>query len=189
MHEALFTYIRSKSTTPLTDGDMSLLKSLLVPKKFRKGQYLLVEGEVCKLGGFIVKGAMRQYSIDEKGDEHIIQLLLENWWVGDRESFTTLTPSLYYIDAWEETDVLLIPPNNFDAIRSIPAVAEMHENIMGQHVAALQTRVRDTNSLTAEKRYENLLKTHPEFIQRFPQRIIASYLGIAQETLSRLRHN
>src|SRR5476649_2224552 len=102
MYEALFTYIRSKSTTPLTDEDVSLLKSILVPKKFRKGQYLLVEGDVCKLGGFIVKGAMRQYSLDDKGSEHIIQLLLENWWVGDRESFEKETPSPFYIDAWEE---------------------------------------------------------------------------------------
>src|SRR5947208_1266613 len=114
MYEALFSYIRSKSTTPLTDGDMSLLKTLLVPKKIRKGQYLLEEGEVCKLGGFIVKGAMRQYTVDEKGTEHIVQLLLENWWVGDRESFSKQTPSPYYIDAWEETDMLLVLTNSYD---------------------------------------------------------------------------
>jgi CRP-like cAMP-binding protein len=189
MHEALFTYIRSKSTTPLTDEDIGLLRSITLPKKFRKGQYLLVEGEVCKLGGFIVNGAMRQYSIDDKGAEHIIQLLLENWWVGDRESFEMGTPSPFYIDAWEETDLLLIGKNNFDVMKSIPAVAEMFNAILNRHVAALHTRVRDTNSLTAEKRYENLMQTHPEFQQRFPQRLIASYLGIAQETLSRLRHN
>jgi CRP-like cAMP-binding protein len=188
MYEALFTYIRSKSTIPLTDGDMSLLKSILVPKKFRKGQYLLVEGEVSKLGGFIVKGAMRQYSIDDKGGEHIIQLLLENWWVGDKESYEKQIPSLYYIDAWEETDLLLVVSNKFDVLRSIPSVAAMHDNIIGRHVAAMYKRVSDTISLTAEKRYENLIETHPEFLQRFPQRIIASYLGITQETLSRLRH-
>jgi CRP-like cAMP-binding protein len=189
MHEALFTYIRSKSTTPLTDEDIGLLKSITVPKKFRKGQYLLEEGEVCKLVGFIVKGAMRKYSLDDKGSEHIFQLLLETWWAGDRESLEKGTPSPFYVDAWEETDVLLITKNNFDVMKGIPAVAEMFNTIRDRHVAALHARVHDSNSLTAEKRYENLLLTHPEFQQRFPQRLIASYLGIAQETLSRLRHN
>ncbi len=127
MYEAFFKYIRSKSTTPLTEEDMSLLKSILMPKKFRKRQYLLEEGEVCKYGGFIVKGAMRQYSLDDKGAEHIIQLLLENWWVGDRESFIKETPSLYYIDAWEETEVLLIPKNHYDAMHRIPAIEKMEK--------------------------------------------------------------
>jgi CRP-like cAMP-binding protein len=189
MYETLFTYIRSKSTTPLNDADTSLLRSLLVTKKFRKGQYLLEEGEVCKFGAFIVKGAMRQYSLDEKGSEHIIQLLLENWWVGDRESFEKEIPSPFYIDAWEETDVLLIAKNNFDRMKGIPAVAEMFNAIINRHVAMLHERVRDINSLTAEKSYENLMQKHPEFLKRFPQRIIASYLGITPETLSRLRHN
>jgi CRP-like cAMP-binding protein len=188
MHETLFTYIRSKSTIPLTDEDMNVLKSILVPKKYRKGQYLLAEGEVCKHGAFIVKGAMRQYSVDNKGVEHIIQLLLENWWVGDRESFEKETPSLFYIDAWEETEVLLITKNNFDAMHRIPSVSKMDNIILNEHVAALHRRVRDTISLTAEERYENLMQTHPEFMQRFPQRLIASYLGITKETLSRLRH-
>ena len=189
MYEALFTYIRSKSTTPLTEGNMNLLKSIMVPKKFRKGEFMLVESEVCKQGGFIVRGAMRQYSLDGKGAETIIQLLLENWWVGDKESFETETPSPYYIDAWEETEVLLVSKHSYDAFRRIPAVADMDNTIINKHVSALQQRVRDTIGLTAIERYENLVQGHPEFLQRFPQRIIASYLGITQETLSRLRHN
>jgi CRP-like cAMP-binding protein len=188
MHEALFTYIRSKSTTPLTDDDISLLKSILLPKKFRKRQYFLQEGEVCKYGAFIVKGAMRQFSVDDKGKEHIIQLLLENWWVGDRESFDTETPSAYYIDAWEESDVLIIAKNNFDTMQHIPAVGKMDQIIIDRHVTALQRRVDEAHSLTAEQRYENLMHTYPEFVQRFPQHMIASYLGITKETLSRIRH-
>jgi CRP-like cAMP-binding protein len=74
-------------------------------------------------------------------------------------------------------------------MKGIPAVASMFNAIINRHVAALHGRVRDTNSLTAEKHYENLIRMHPEFLQRFPQRIIASYLGITKETLSRLRHN
>jgi CRP-like cAMP-binding protein len=131
---------------------------------------------------------MRQFSVDDKGMEHIIQLLLENWWVGDKESFDTETPSPYYIDAWEESDVLLIAKNNFDAMHRIPAVAKMDDIIIDRHVNALQRRVRDAHSLSAEQRYENLIHTYPEFMQRFPQHMIASYLGITKETLSRIRH-
>lgn len=160
----------------------------LIPKKFRKRQYFLQEGEVCKYGGFIVKGAMRQFSVDDKGTEHIIQLLLENWWVGDRESFDTETPSAYCIDAWEESEVLLIAKNNFDAMQRIPAVAKMDAIIIDRHVGELQRRVRDAHRLTAEQRYENLMHTYPGFVQRFPQHMIASYLGITKKTLSRIRH-
>jgi CRP-like cAMP-binding protein len=188
MHEAFFTYIRSKSTTSLTEDDIDVLKKILVPRKFRKRQYFLQEGEICNYGGFIVKGAMRQYSVDDKGDEHIIQLLLENWWAGDRESFTTGMPTAYYIDAWEDSEVLIITKSNFDAMQRIPAVAKMDDIITDRHVNALQRRVRDALSLTAEERYENLIKTYPEFLQRFPQHLIASYLGITKETLSRIRH-
>jgi CRP-like cAMP-binding protein len=188
MYDALITYIRGKSKTPLTEHDIEKLKTIFVPKKFRKKQYFLQEGEVCNFGGFIVKGAMRQYSVDEKGDEHIIQLLLENWWAGDRESFMEGTPSAFYIDAWEESDVLIIAKGNFEAMQSIPAVAKMDDIINDRHVAALYKRVSTTLSLSAEQRYENLIQTHPEFLQRFPQHIIASYLGITKETLSRIRH-
>src|SRR6266700_4099866 len=99
MHDSLFAYIGTKSTKPLSESDIDTLRSIFVPKKLWKKQYFLQEGEVCNYGGFLVKGAMRQYNLDAKGTEHIIQLLLENWWVGDRESFTTGTPSTYYIDA------------------------------------------------------------------------------------------
>src|SRR5258705_11925662 len=108
MHEALFNYINSYIKSPLTTTEMKLVKDAFAPKKIRKKQYLLQEGEVCKYVAFIVKGAMRQYSVDDKGAEHIVRLSIENWWASDRESFIMLTPSIYNIDAWEDTDALLI---------------------------------------------------------------------------------
>src|SRR6266446_10426845 len=108
MANPLIKYITAHSSTPLTEGDIEMINSTFIPKKLRKRQYFLQEGEVCKFFAFIVKGAMRQYSVDDKGAEHIIQLAIENWWVGDRESYTMLTPTVYNIDAWENTDVLLI---------------------------------------------------------------------------------
>jgi CRP-like cAMP-binding protein len=86
MYESLIKYLNSYTRTPLTDGEIDLIQTVFTPKKFRKRQYFLQEGEVCKYSAFIVKGAMRQYSVDDKGEEHIIRLYIENWWATDRES-------------------------------------------------------------------------------------------------------
>lgn len=187
MHESLLKYIANRSVTPLTETDVEAIKNTFVPKHFRKRQYFLAEGEVCKSFAFIVKGAMRQYTVDEKGAEHIIRLLLESWWAVDRESYILATPSIYYIEAWEETDVLLVSREVFlSRLSSIPAMKEMASNLDQNHAIAFQRRI-NANTLTAEQRYVELAKTYPEFLQRFPQHIIASYLGFTRETLCHIR--
>ena len=189
MYESLIKYINSFATTALTQDEIESIEITFVPKKIRKRQYFLQEGEVCKYAAFIVKGAMRQYSVDDKGVEHIVNLSIENWWAVDRESFTMLTPSTYFIDAWEETDALLVTKANFFShLGSIPAIGEMMRKLDDNHAFALQRRVNSSISHTAEKRYEYLAQTYPDFLKRFPMHIIASYLGITKETLSRIRH-
>src|SRR4030095_9361054 len=188
MHEALIKYINRYATTPLTKGETEIVEEVFVPKKIRKRQYFLQEGEVCKYSGFIVKGAMRQYSVDDKGVEHIIRLFIENWWVSDRESYTMLTPSIYNIDAWEESDLLLLTRADYlNRLSSIPAIVEMSGKMGENYAIASQKRLNATINLPAEQRYADLVKSYPEFLQRFPQHIIASYLGITKETLSRIR--
>ena len=146
------------------------------------------EGQVCKYGAFIVKGAMRQYSVDDKGAEHIIHLSIENWWAVDRESFVMLTPSVYNIDAWEDTEALLITKADImNLLNQIPSITQMARNLDEKHSIADQRRLNASISLSAEKRYEDFVSRYPEFLQRFPQHIIASYLGITKETLSRIR--
>jgi CRP-like cAMP-binding protein len=189
MHEAFLKYLESYSRIPLPENEIALIKKSFVPKKLRKRQYFLQEGEVCKYQAFIVKGAMRQYSVDDKGGEHIVRLSIENWWAGDRESFTMLTPSIYNIDAWEDSDVLTLTNADMNSLRVIPAISEMARRLDDKHAFAYQKRVNAAISMTAEQRYAELAKTYPEFLQRFPQHIIASYLGITKETLSRVRHN
>ena len=189
MHESLIKHIGSYSTTPLTRSEVELIKNTFIPKKIRKRQYLLQEGQVCKYAAFIVKGAMRQYSVDEKGNEHIVRLLTENWWASDRESYVMLTPSVYNIDAWEDTDVLLVTKADFlGRINAIPAIAEMTRKLDENHAIASQKRLNSNISLPAEQRYVDFRNAYPEFLQRFPQHFIASYLGITKETLSRIRH-
>ena len=190
MHESLIRHFNSYTSTPLTDSEEELIKNTFVPKKIKKRQYLLQEGQVCKYGAFIVKGAMRQYTVDDKGVEYIVRLLIENWRASDRESYVMLTPSLYNIDAWEDTDVLLVTKADFlNRIDSIPAFSELARKLDENYAIASQKRLNAIISLPAEQRYFDLANTYPEFLQRFPQHIIASYLGITKETLSRIRQH
>jgi len=188
MHDSLIRYINDHSTSPLNDSEVELIKHIFVPKKLRKKQYFLQEGEVCKYFAFIVKGAMRQYSVDDKGVEHIVRLSIEDWWVGDRESYVNLTPSVYNIDAWEDTDVLLVTRADYlQTLSPIPAIAEMARTLDDNSYIATQKRLNASISFSAEKRYTDFANSYPEFLQRFPQHMIASYLGITKETLSRIR--
>ncbi len=188
MYEPLIQYIRNHSTSPLTDESIEAITKLFVPKKIRKKQYLLQEGEVCKYSAFIVKGAMRQYTVDNKGVEHIVHLTIENWWTLDRESWVMLTPSNYYIDAWENTELLLITrADAVSLVNQCPAFNEMIRLLDERNNIATQKRLTSSISFSAEKRYADFVNCHPDFLQRFPQHLIASYLGITKDTLSRVR--
>ena len=189
MYESLIKYFDGYTNTVLTEGEIELIQSFFIPKKFRKRQYFLQEGEVCKYTAFIVKGAMRQYRVDDKGEEHIMKLYIENWWATDRESLMKQTPSIYFIDAWEDTDALLITKADMSLLNQIPAMIQMTRKLDDNHAFAYQKRLNAYISLSAEQRYEDFAKQYPEFLQRFPQHIIASYLGITKETLSRVRRN
>lgn len=187
MHETLLNYIRDYSTTPLTATEREVIKEVFVPKKLKKRQFFLQEGEVCKYSAFIVKGAMRQYRVDDKGVEHVLRLSMENWWVADRESYIMLTPSRYNIDAWEDCDLLILTRADYlEKLNAMPAISEMAKKMDDNFAIATQRRVSSI-SLSAEERYAELVQVYPEFLQRFPQHLIASYLGISRETLSRLR--
>lgn len=187
MHANLIEYIKDHSTTPLTGREIDIIKENFTPKKFRKHQFLQQEGEVCKYVAFIVKGAMRQYSIGPNGSEHILRLSIENWWAGDRESFEMQTPSRYFVDAWEDTDALIITKEKMDNLDRIAAIKEMRTRLDAKNSFALLSRVNTSISMSSEESYYELEKTYPEFLRRFPQHIIASYLGITKETLSRIR--
>jgi len=188
VHKNLLAYIRERATSSLTIDEEALIVATFQPKKLRKKQYFLEEGNVCKYVGFIVKGAMRQYSVDDKGVEHIVQLYIENYWASDRESAVTLTPSRFNIDAWENTELLVARvADMLDLIEKVPSFGQMTRLMDQRSFIVSQRRLNSTISNTAEKRYEEFADNHPQFIQRFPQHLIASFLGITKETLSRIR--
>src|SRR5690606_25132878 len=126
----------------------------------------------------------------EKGHEHIVRFAVETWRIGDLESFNQLTPSRYHIEMLEDTDLLLISNQHHQELTDQRPVSARTVSIQNNRThAATQKRIHAAISMTAEERYEDFLKTHPQFIQRFPQNMIASYLGISPETLSRIRNN
>src|SRR5580698_7141255 len=108
MHDVLFNYIEVRAGEKLTDAERDVIISTFNPRCMRKKQYFLHEGDVCKYVGFIVKGSARMFSVDEKGHEHIIRFGLESWWMSDQESLINLTPSPYYIEMLEDSELLII---------------------------------------------------------------------------------
>jgi len=184
----LFDYIERKSSVTLSGDERNLIMTKLKSKKLRKRQYFLQEGDVCKYMGFIVKGATRMFAVDGKGHEHILHFGLEDWWVGDYESFYLLTPSKYYVEALEAVDMILVTNEQLQELAgTMPAIAAMLDSLNKGAFIANNKRMHAAISLTAEARYEDLTRTYPHFFQRFPQNMIASYLGISPETLSRIR--
>ena len=185
----LIAYIEERSVTPLAEGDIRLLRDAFVPRTFKKRAFLLQRGDICRYIAFIVKGATRQYTIDEKGNEHVLNLCVENWWTSDRESFHHETPSIYYIEAWEDTEAFMLPKANdyYARVNTIPAFHEMRVKLDDNNHFAAQHRLNLSKTHTATHRYAELQELYPEFLQRFPQHQIASYLGITKETLSRIR--
>jgi len=188
MHQQLLNYINNYSTLSLTSAEEELIKAAFKPKKLKKKEYFLQGGEVCRHSAFIVKGAMRQYSVDEKGIEHVVHLYIENYWASDRESMIMLSPSVFNIDAWEDTEMLMVTrAEMLELIAKIPAIGEMLRLMDERNAIANQRRLNAAISSTAERRYEEFVRDHPQFIQRFPQYLIASFLGITRESLSRIR--
>jgi CRP-like cAMP-binding protein len=188
MYEAFFDYLKKFNSVPLREDEKALLKISFLTYKLRKRQYLLQVGDLSKYFAFIVKGAMRQYSVDDKGNEHVVRLGVEGWWMGDRESWVMLSPSMYNIDAWEDTEMLLINRDNtLELIKKVPAFCEMMRQLDERNNIANQRRLTSIISASAEKRYTDFIACYPELIERFPQHIIASYLGITKDTLSRVK--
>jgi len=185
--EVFFDYIQQISGKLLSEEDKHLLMAHFKPRKLRKRQYFLQEGDVCKYIGFIVKGSARTFTVNEKGHEHILKLSVENWWLTDFESFYLLTPSRFNIEALEELEILQSTNAEIEEfLKHIPAFLAMSNVISQNNTIAAQKRMQAI-SYSAEERYEELIQNYPHFLQRFPQNMIASYLGLSSETLSRIR--
>ncbi|MDG3581242.1 Crp/Fnr family transcriptional regulator [Galbibacter pacificus] len=153
-----------------------------------KGDYLLREGESTGSSYFVEDGLLRQFSIDEKGKEHILQFAPENWFVSNRESEYLNRPSSYFIQAIEDARVLVVERELIERLsKSNPAFIELNTRLLHRHIAGLQKRVTQLQSYTARERYLDFVRSYPDVLLRVPQTYVASYLGITPESLSRVR--
>lgn len=179
-------YLTEKAV--FSEEEWEIIASVCIVKKIRKQQLLLEQGEVWQYHSFICAGCLRRYSVDDKGIEHIIQFSTENWWTGDKQSLMNQTPSKYNIDAIENSVVILIRKQDFEMIcKKVPAFYELTNNIIQRSFNASQERINAMISLTAEEKYLHFLTSFPNLANRVPRHMIASYLGITPETLSRIK--
>ena len=186
MYELFFQAFNEK--VPLTSEEQETIKTFLTPKKLRKKQYLLQEGDICKYIAFVEKGALKSYVIDEAGTERITQFALEGWTISDLYSFLTGEPATYHIDAIEDAELVLISKAaHEELLQKVPKYETyIRLQITGAYIA-LQRRLTSIISLPIEERYKNLIALYPTIVQRVPQHMIASYMGLTPETLSRVR--
>jgi len=188
MYELFRTYLNKITSATISDEEFQFFQAAFSVKKVKKKQFLLHEGGICRYMAFIVKGAMRQYTIDDKGIEHIARFGIEEWWMSDRESLISLTPSRYNIDAIEDCDLLVATNEKLILLREqSPLFVKLGQVLDEKSYITSQKRIDVTISYTAEEKVVYLMENHSQFLHRFPQNMLASYLGLSPETLSRVR--
>jgi len=188
MFAAFQKYLTDK--IELSEEEIAAIAEVATVKKLRKKQYLLQEGDVWKYNAFVCRGFLKTFSVNDNGMEHILNFSPENYWCGDRESLMHATPSRLNIDAIEDSEVVLIKKEDFDLLcKQIPQLNNLVNNILQKSFLVSQNRILANISLSAEEKYQEFLEKHPAIANRVPQHMIASYIGITPETLTRIRKN
>ena len=172
----------------LSETEMESFCNLFEYKTIKKKSLLLREGEICKFEGFVTKGLFRVYHIDKNGFEQILYFAIEDWWITDIDSFTNEIPSQLFIEALEDSELLLISKKDKDfAYENLPKIEKLFRIMTQKTHVALQRRMIDSMSKTAEFRYVEFVEKYPQLIQRLSNIQVAAYLGITNVFLSNIR--
>ena len=172
----------------LSDKELVDFCGLFQNKTIKKKNFLLREGEICKFECFVTKGLFRVYHIDNNGFEQVLYFAIENWWITDMDSFTNEKSSNLYIEALEDSEVLLISKKDKEfAYNNIPKIEKLFRVMTQKTHIALQRRMIDNLSKTADQRYIDFIEKYPQLLQRLTNLQIAAYLGVSHEFLSKIR--
>jgi len=184
--DVLRAYLTARAS--FTDDEFAYLRTMFLPKRLPAGEFLQRAGEVARHAAFVARGCLRSYVIDGKGKEHIVQFAPETWWLADSESLMAGVPTKFFYEAVEESDLLLIDGRaHQQVVEKVPGYGVAMRTGLQRHAAAKDHRIVSALSATAEERYLAFLDAYPSIVQRVPQKMLASYLGISPETLSRIR--
>jgi CRP-like cAMP-binding protein len=170
------------------DRDYSKIRSYFKPVELRKKQNLLTEGKICVSNYFVISGCLRLFFVNDKGVEQTVQFALEHWWLADYTSFSSQKPSGFYIQAIEKSEILAIDfLSQEKLLNEFPSMERYFRYIHQRAHAAYQFRIKYLYSSSREELYHAFNKLYPEFVQRIPQYLLASYLGFTPEYLSEIR--
>ena len=182
----LLDYLRKHVS--LTEQEEKLLLSRASYRKFLKGQFVVQQGDVCKYESFVVSGCMKTFYQDNEGHEHIVMFAIENWWASDFESLITNTPATYSIQCLENTELIQFTYENRELLyEEIPKLERVYRIIFQRALIVSEKRIIRNFALPSKDRYLQFRAQYPEIDQRVPQYMIASYLGITKEFLSKIR--
>jgi CRP-like cAMP-binding protein len=172
--------------TPLTDQEFDYILSHFTTKKLKKHQFLIQENDNVTNDYFVVKGLLKAYHVDKEGKEYIMQFAMEDWWVTDYQAYFSQTKATLNIDCIEEAEILCLSLHNRDKIcAELHKIEHFFRRKSNMGYVALQRRILSMLNSNAKERYEQLLLQYPTLFQRVPKTLIASYLGVSRETLSR----
>lgn len=177
-----------KKHTQISDENLEKFSNAFTLQKVVKKEFLLKEGEICQFEGFVTGGCFKVFHSDQNGTEHTLYFAIEDWWVADVDSFTNSKPSQLNIQALENSEVLLISKQNKEKLyQEIPEIEKLFRIMSQKNLVALQRRMIDNLSKTAEQRYLDFLAKYPKITQRLTNIQIAAYLGVSPEFVSKIR--
>lgn len=187
MFDGILNYFSAHSVE-LNTQQIKLIESELQQRTYAKNEIMLRQGDLCSHTFFVQKGLLRAYTINENGKEHTLQFAPENWFISDRSGTLFNDISMQFIEAVEETETILIQLETFDKLAKLSdEFQRFNIFLLHNHIRQLQKRINQLLSATAEARYMSFIEMYPDIIQRVPQWMVASYLGITPESLSRVR--